>query len=97
VGVEAEAAGRLSLGGDGSVHRTGYGAMQLPGLSIAVAPPHDHAETLRLLRRAVSWAPASVFGLLCKLGATTTPPSRIDAAIAARSPPDLPHRRGCRC
>jgi hypothetical protein len=35
VGVKAEGAGRLSLGGDGSARRTGYGAMQLPGLPIA--------------------------------------------------------------
>jgi pyridoxine 4-dehydrogenase len=38
--------------GDASIHRLGYGAMRLTGNGIW-GPPRDHAEALRVLRRAV--------------------------------------------
>lgn len=38
--------------GDTVVHRLGYGAMQLTGKGVW-GPPRDHAEALRVLRRAV--------------------------------------------
>ncbi|RLV49599.1 oxidoreductase [Nocardioides mangrovicus] len=38
--------------GDYSVHRVGYGAMQLPGPGV-MGPPRDHDEALRVLRRAI--------------------------------------------
>jgi pyridoxine 4-dehydrogenase len=46
----AAAAGAIALGGERTVRRLGYGAMQLP---VAWGPPRDHAEALRVLRRAV--------------------------------------------
>src|SRR5487761_187774 len=42
---------RYSLG-QHSVHRVGFGAMQLPGPGV-VGPPRDRAEALAVLRRAV--------------------------------------------
>jgi pyridoxine 4-dehydrogenase len=39
--------------GDTKVHRLGYGAMQLTGKGVW-GPPKDHAEALRVLRRAVA-------------------------------------------
>jgi len=44
--------GTFTLGGDLTVHRLGYGAMQITGPGIW-GPPRDHAEALRVLRRAV--------------------------------------------
>jgi len=49
----ASLAGELRLAGATPVARLGYGAMQLPGLPIAWGPPRDHAEAVRVLRRAV--------------------------------------------
>jgi aryl-alcohol dehydrogenase-like predicted oxidoreductase len=39
--------------GDRSIHRLGYGAMQLTGKGVW-GPPRDHAEALRVLKRAVA-------------------------------------------
>jgi pyridoxine 4-dehydrogenase len=44
--------GTFHIGGDLSVHRLGYGAMQLTGKGIW-GPPRDHAEAVRVLRRTV--------------------------------------------
>lgn len=38
--------------GTASVHRIGFGAMQLPGRGV-MGPPRDHAEAVAVLRRAV--------------------------------------------
>jgi pyridoxine 4-dehydrogenase len=46
-----EAGGTFSLG-DLTVHRLGYGAMQITGPGVW-GPPRDHAEAVRVLRRAV--------------------------------------------
>src|SRR5438270_7805537 len=48
----ATASGTLTLGGDLTVHRLGFGAMQLPGPGVW-GPPRDHDEAIRVLRRAV--------------------------------------------
>ncbi|WP_016909622.1 aldo/keto reductase [Streptomyces xiaopingdaonensis] len=48
----AHAAGTLALGGDLSVHRLGYGAMQLTGPGVW-GEPKDPDEAVRVLRRAV--------------------------------------------
>lgn len=48
----ARAAGSFALGGDLSVSRLGFGAMQLPGPGVW-GPSRDHAGALRVLRRAV--------------------------------------------
>jgi aryl-alcohol dehydrogenase-like predicted oxidoreductase len=48
----AAASGTFDLGGDLPVIRLGYGTMQLPGEGVW-GPPKDHAEALRVLRRAV--------------------------------------------
>src|SRR3954469_4890134 len=47
-----EASGTVTLGGDLTVNRLGYGAMQLTGKGIW-GPPEDHDECIRVLRRAV--------------------------------------------
>ncbi|QRK09190.1 aldo/keto reductase [Archangium violaceum] len=47
-----ERSGTFTIGGDLVVHRLGYGAMQLTGPGIW-GPPRDHAEALRVLRRAL--------------------------------------------
>src|SRR4051794_3935995 len=47
-----ESSGSLTLGGDLTVNRLGYGAMQLTGPGIW-GPPEDHDECIRVLRRAV--------------------------------------------
>src|ERR1700712_5417407 len=44
--------GTVTLGGDLTVNRLGYGAMQLTGQGIW-GPPADHDECIRVLRRAV--------------------------------------------
>ncbi len=44
--------GTFDLGGDLTVNRLGYGAMQLTGAGIW-GPPRDHEEALRVLRHAV--------------------------------------------
>lgn len=49
--VSASAAGTISLGGELTVHRLGYGAMRITGPGIW-GPPQDHAGALRVLRRA---------------------------------------------
>src|SRR5271169_7002054 len=50
--VSASLAGTLSLGGEISVHRLGFGAMRLTGEGIW-GPPKDHKGALAVLRRAV--------------------------------------------
>jgi aryl-alcohol dehydrogenase-like predicted oxidoreductase len=50
--VSASLAGNLSLGGEISVHRLGYGAMRLTGEGIW-GPPKDRKAALAVLRRAV--------------------------------------------
>ena len=49
--ASASQAGSVSLGGEVSVHRLGFGAMRLTGDGIW-GPPKNHAEALRVLRRA---------------------------------------------
>jgi aryl-alcohol dehydrogenase-like predicted oxidoreductase len=48
----AHASGAFPIGGDLPVHRLGFGAMRITGDGIW-GPPADHAESLRMLRRAV--------------------------------------------
>src|SRR3979411_2689509 len=48
----ANAAGNVSLGGEISVHRLGFGAMRLTGEGIW-GPPKDHKAALAVLRGAV--------------------------------------------
>jgi pyridoxine 4-dehydrogenase len=50
--INAAASGTFALGGDLVVNRLGYGAMQITGKGIW-GPPRDHAEAIRVLRRAV--------------------------------------------
>jgi len=50
--VSASAAGSVSLGGEISVHRLGFGAMRLTGPGIW-GPPKDRKGALEVLRRAV--------------------------------------------
>ncbi|HEU0257609.1 MAG TPA: aldo/keto reductase [Microbacteriaceae bacterium] len=50
--VTAERAGQITLGGELSVNRLGYGAMQLTGKGVW-GPPADPDEAMRVLRRAV--------------------------------------------
>jgi aryl-alcohol dehydrogenase-like predicted oxidoreductase len=47
----AHAAGTFDIGGDLTVHRLGYGAMQLTGDGVW-GPPADHDESVAVLRRA---------------------------------------------
>ena len=49
--VSASQAGSVSLGGEVSVHRLGFGAMRLTGDGIW-GPPKNYAEALKVLRRA---------------------------------------------
>jgi aryl-alcohol dehydrogenase-like predicted oxidoreductase len=50
--LSAKTAGEVSLGGEISVHRLGFGAMRLTGEGIW-GPPKDHNGALAVLRRAV--------------------------------------------
>ena len=50
--ISAAAAGTLTIGGDLSVHRLGYGAMRITGDGIW-GPPSDRTSALAVLRRAV--------------------------------------------
>jgi pyridoxine 4-dehydrogenase len=50
--LSANAAGKVSLGGEISVHRLGFGAMRLTGEGIW-GPPKDHKAALAILRGAV--------------------------------------------
>src|SRR5580693_2484665 len=50
--VSAAAAGSITLGGDLTVNRLGYGAMRITGKGIW-GPPADRAAALATLRRAV--------------------------------------------
>jgi pyridoxine 4-dehydrogenase len=50
--ISAKAAGNISLGGEISVHRLGFGAMRLTGEGIW-GPPKDRQRALAVLRRAV--------------------------------------------
>ena len=45
-------AGTITIGGDLTVHRMGFGAMRITGPGI-MGPPADHDEAIRVLRRAV--------------------------------------------
>lgn len=47
----AAASATLTLGGDLTVHRLGFGAMRLTGDGVW-GPPADRAEAVRVLRRA---------------------------------------------
>lgn len=48
----ADAAGAITIGGDLTVNRLGFGAMRITGKGIW-GPPDDHDEAIRVLRRAV--------------------------------------------
>src|ERR1700676_1837059 len=48
----AAAAGSVSIGGDLSVHRLGFGAMRLTGQGVW-GPPPDREAAIKVLRRAV--------------------------------------------
>src|SRR6201998_1749092 len=50
--ISAAAAGTITLGGDLTVNRLGYGAMRITGKGIW-GPPEDKAAALATLRRAV--------------------------------------------
>ena len=50
--LSASLAGGVSLGGEISVHRLGFGAMRLTGEGIW-GPPKDRQAALAVLRRAV--------------------------------------------
>jgi aryl-alcohol dehydrogenase-like predicted oxidoreductase len=50
--VTATAAGTITIGGDLTVARLGYGAMRITGQGIW-GPPADHAESIAVLKRAV--------------------------------------------
>jgi pyridoxine 4-dehydrogenase len=50
--VTATASGQLTLGGDLTVYRLGFGAMRITGAGIW-GPPRDHDEAIRVLRRAL--------------------------------------------
>jgi len=50
--ITAAAAGTITLGGDLTVHRLGYGAMRITGKGIW-GPPEDHDAAIATLRRAV--------------------------------------------
>ena len=50
--VNASAAGQITLGGDLTVNRLGFGAMRITGPGVW-GPPADRAAAMRLLRRAV--------------------------------------------
>lgn len=50
--ITAANAGSLTLGGDMTVHRLGYGAMRITGKGIW-GPPADHAGAIATLRRAI--------------------------------------------
>jgi aryl-alcohol dehydrogenase-like predicted oxidoreductase len=51
-GIPAAAAGTITLGGDLTVNRMGFGAMRLTGKGIW-GPPRDRAEAIRVLQRSV--------------------------------------------
>lgn len=51
-GSPAAHAGAITIGGELRVHRMGFGAMRITGQGIW-GPPHDRAECIRVLRRAV--------------------------------------------
>lgn len=51
-GIPAAAAGTITLGGDLTVNRLGFGAMRLTGKGIW-GPPRDRAEAVRVLQRSV--------------------------------------------
>jgi pyridoxine 4-dehydrogenase len=48
----AVAAGTITLGGDLTVNRMGFGAMRLTGKGIW-GPPRDRAESVRVVQRAI--------------------------------------------
>ena len=50
--ISASLAGSVTLGGEVSVHRLGFGAMRLTGEGIW-GPPKNHSEVIAVLRRAV--------------------------------------------
>jgi aryl-alcohol dehydrogenase-like predicted oxidoreductase len=50
--INAATGGTFTIGGDLTVNRMGYGAMRITGPGIW-GPPKDHAEAVRVLRKAV--------------------------------------------
>ncbi len=50
--IQAFAAGTVTIGGDLTVNRMGFGAMRITGEGIW-GPPKDHDESIRVLRRAL--------------------------------------------
>ncbi len=50
--IQASAAGTITIGGDLTVNRMGFGAMRITGEGIW-GPPKDHDEAIRVLRRAL--------------------------------------------
>jgi pyridoxine 4-dehydrogenase len=48
----AAQSGTFTIGGDMTIHRLGYGTMQLPGPGVW-GPPRDHDEAIRVLRRSL--------------------------------------------
>ena len=50
--LPAAKSGQFRIGGDLIVNRLGFGSMRLTGKGIW-GPPQDHAESIRVLRRAV--------------------------------------------
>ncbi len=50
--IQASAAGTVTIGGDLTVNRMGFGAMRITGEGIW-GPPKDHDESIRVLRRAL--------------------------------------------
>ena len=56
--ASAKLAGTVSLGGEVSVNRIGFGAMRLTGAGIW-GPPLDRAEAIAVLRRLVRSYPGS--------------------------------------
>jgi pyridoxine 4-dehydrogenase len=52
VNTLVSSSGTFDIGGSTTVHRLGYGAMQLTGSGVW-GPPRDHDEAIRVLRRAV--------------------------------------------
>ena len=55
--VNAKASGTFPIGGDLDVNRLGFGAMRITGEGIW-GEPKDHAESKRVLRRAVELSEA---------------------------------------
>ncbi len=50
--MDASAAGTVTIGGDLTVNRMGFGAMRITGRGVW-GPPDDRDECIRVLRRSV--------------------------------------------